>query len=313
MTTTISQLIIYRAATSRYHAGAITKVESGDTCTLLVLGDGIDWTDAVPAAFYARPMASITKGSGVGQWQAAELPDTIAAAIASAITSATGDYATTDYIDSSVAGLASSASVTSAIAAAVSGLASTSSVSAAISDAVAGLVSSGEMATAIAAAVAGLATTAGVTSAISAAVSGLASTAFVASSIASAIAAIPPDDYSGLCAVPAAGSPVTLALDTARQPNTSRPTRVTIYGIAAMTSTLLGAQSATVTVLADAASTPTTTVAVVGPMTLSGVVATATHAWTATYDVPTGHRYMVTAAGNASAGVSITHIEETAQ
>lgn len=149
---------------------------------------------------------------------------------------------------------------------------------------------------------------------VSTAVSGLATEIYVEAAVTDAIAAIPADDDSGLCAVPGAGSAVgSPAMNSPRRPSTTRPAMVKISGIAAMTSTLLGAQSATVTIYADSSSSPTTVVDVIGPMTLSGVAATVTHAWSACYPLPAGHYYSAVATGNAAAGASITHINETIQ
>lgn len=140
-----------------------------------------------------------------------------------------------------------------------------------------------------------------------AAVTGFATEAYVDT----AIAGLPADDYSGLCACPAAGSAVSSpALNTPRRPNTSRPTRVTVYATVALTSTLLTAQAATVELRADSSSTPTTVVG--GPLTasLSGISAGATFPMTFTYDVPVGHYYSVVQTSGAGA-VTITRIEES--
>ncbi len=264
MTTTQDLLVIYRTTSTRYHAAVTSAVESGDTCTLVVLGDGADWEDSVPAAYYARQFFGVAKGTGIGQWQPVSITAEVASAISSAVSGGLTGYATS-----------------SDVAAAVAGLASTGYVGAAV---------------------ASLATSASVTGAI------VTAEAYTDA----AISAIPADDDSGLCVVPGAGAGVTLTLGTARRPSTTRPTLVTVCGTAAMTSTLLGAQSATVTLYADSSSTPTTVVGVCGPMTLSGVAATTTHAWTAVYAVPAGHYYLIAATGGAAGGVSIAHINETA-
>ncbi len=123
------------------------------------------------------------------------------------------------------------------------------------------------------------------------------------------VAPTEPFDDSDLCVVPAAGSPVTLALSTPRRPSTARPTRVTVYGQISLTSTLLGPQTATATLKSDSSATPSTAVGV-ATAALSGVVATSAPPYTLTYDVPTGHYYQVVASGGGSAGVSISHINE---
>lgn len=241
MTTTQSLLALYRSTSTRYHAAITTEVESGDTCTLVVLGDGADWEDGVPAAYYARQFFSIPKGTSVGQWQPVPVTDEIAAAITSAVSGGLTGYATTSYVDTAVAGLATAGSVADAIATAES--------YAATGDA-------------------------------------------------------------GRCAVPVAGTSVSLALSTPRRPSTTRPTRITVYGTIALTSTLLAAQSATVELHADSSSTPSTTVG--GPVTatLSGVAASMTAPFTLAYDLPTGHYYQVVQTAG-SGTVTITHVNET--
>ena len=242
MTTTQSLLALYRATSTRYHAAITTEVETGDTCTLVVLGDGADWEDGVPAAYYARQFFSIAKGTSVGQWQSVPVTDEIAAAIASAVSGGLTGYATTSYVTAAVAGLATTASVADAITTAE------------------GYAATGD---------------------------------------------------AGRCAVPAAGTSVSLALSTPRRASTTRPTRVTVYGTIALTSTLLTAQNATVELQADSSSTPTTTVG--GPLTgsLSGVAASSTVPFTLSYDLPTGHYYQVVQTAGAGT-VTITHVNETA-
>lgn len=111
------------------------------------------------------------------------------------------------------------------------------------------------------------------------------------------------------CALPGSGSSVSLALSTPRQPNVSRPTRVRVYGNISLTSTLLGSQNATASLLSDSGVTPST-VRGVAAYTLSGVAATSAPPYTLDYDIPAGHYYQVVAGGAGSAGVSIAHIEE---
>lgn len=170
--------------------------------------------------------------------------------------------------------------------------------------------------------IAGLATTGYVDSAVS----GLASTSYVDTAIATAIAdyattsyvdealgELPADDYSGLVVVPSAGSShAGLGLDVARQPSTTRPTRVTASGSMTLTSTVLGAQTASVALKSDSSATPTVTILTV-PAGLSGVAATVTFPWTLTYDVPTGDYYILSSAHSANASVALTAINETAE
>lgn len=154
MTTTINQLALVRTATARYQAAVTIRIESGDTCSMLILGDEENWEDGVPAAYYARMFAGIAKGTGVGEWQPVAVTAEIAAAIATAVSGVTG-YATEGYVDDAVIGLAVATAVTAEVAAAVAGLASSSSVTSAIAAAISGLAVASEVAATIAGVVAG--------------------------------------------------------------------------------------------------------------------------------------------------------------
>lgn len=283
MTSTQDQLCLFRSATGRYQAAVTTKVVSGDTCHLLVLGDGSDWEDMVPAAYYARPMFSVPKGTGVGEWQpidpTAEITSAVETIVASVLS--TGGYldgaGVTDAISTAIAGLVSSSAMTSAIASAVSGLASSSSVS----------------------------------SAIASAVSGLASTSAVSSAIAAAIAAIPPFDDSGLEVVAVAGTSHSgLGLNAVRQPSTTRPTKLNITGAFDMTSTVLGPQTASVDLLSDSSNPPTTRR---GRQrgALSGVGAHAIVPWHLNYEVPPGDYYKLASSASANSTVDLDDLNET--
>lgn len=128
-----------------------------------------------------------------------------------------------------------------------------------------------------------------------------------------AISGLPAPDISGACAVPGAGSAVgSPTLNSPRRPSATRPTQITVYGSVAMTSTILGPQSATVVLKADTSATPTTAVGSL-PFALSGVGATATMPFTMTYDVPANHYYQVTATTSANATVTLSHINEQMQ
>lgn len=211
----------------RYSIGAISKIISGDTVNIVAFTDGANPWPTIDTfnGLVAGSLTSVTKGSGVGQWQEVDVPDTVAAAMAAAVASITG-FATESYVDAAISG-------------------------------------------------------------------------------------IPADDYTALCACPAAGSAVSSpALSTPRQPSTTRPTRVTVYAQVALTSTLLTPQSATVEMRADSGATPTAVVG--GPLTVSlgGLAATTTAPMTFTYDVPVGHYYSVVQTAGAGA-VTITRIEES--
>ncbi len=161
--------------------------------------------------------------------------------------------------------------------------------------------------------ISGFTTTAEVNDAIEAAQAGYATEVYVDAGILAAISGIPEDDDSGLCSVPGPGGAVSSpALSTPRRPSTNRPTRITAYLTVAMTSTLLGAQSATVELHADSGATPTTVAG--GPLVaaLSGVAASSTIPMTLTYDLPAGHYYQIVKTANTGTPtVTITHINET--
>lgn len=255
MTTAINQLVLFRSASSRYQAAVTVRIVTGDTADLLVLGDGTDWEDGVPAAYYARPMAGKAKGTTVDQWQPVDVTAEVGAAIATAVSGGLTGYASTS-------------SVTSAIAAAVASLATAASVTSAIATA--------------------------------------------ATYADTAIAAIPADDDSGLTVVAGAGTSHTgLGLNAVRQPSSTRPTRVEATGQIALTSTVLGPKTATVTLLSDASNPPTTPRGV-QTLSLSGVAATVSVPWSLGYAVPAAHYYELVTSGADAAGVSLTAITETA-
>ena len=104
----------------------------GGNYDLVVLGDGEDWPDSVPGAFYARPFANVAQGSSVGQWEPVPVTDGILAAVDAAVAEELGGYATEAYVDSAVTGLATSAAVATDIAAAVADLATEGYVDTAI-------------------------------------------------------------------------------------------------------------------------------------------------------------------------------------
>lgn len=125
MTTNLNQLVLLRTTTTRYHAAVTVHMLVGGNADLLVLGDGADWEDFVPAAYYARPFANQPPGTGVGEWQPVPVNAEIAAAIATAVSGGLTGYASETYVvaelAAAVAGLASLTAVTSAIATAIAG------------------------------------------------------------------------------------------------------------------------------------------------------------------------------------------------
>lgn len=229
MTTTASLLALYRSTSTRYHAAVTSAVESGDTCTLVVLGDGADWEDGVPAAYYARQFFSVSKGTGIGEWQPVAVTDAIAAAITSAVSGGLAGYASESYVDA-------------------------------------------------------------------------------------AIAALPSDDDSGLCAVPGAGSTVSLALNTARTPNASRPTLVTVSGSWSWSLSATGTVAGTLSVKSDSSSTPTTAVATL-PFSRSVTVGitvgdAGSIPYSVSYHVPAGHSYVLATSGAGTFGTPLV-VEQT--
>lgn len=117
-------------------------------------------------------------------------------------------------------------------------------------------------------------------------------------------------ETASLCEVPGAGSSqVSLGLNAARRPSTTRPVQVNATGQISLTSTLLGAKAAAVSLLSDASNPPTTSRGT-QPFNLSGVVATVAPPWSLTYDVPPGHYYMLATSGTDAGGVSLSTITE---
>lgn len=129
------------------------------------------------------------------------------------------------------------------------------------------------------------------------------------SDVAAAITAVP--DASSRCAQASAGSAVTLALNTARNPSTvrgdSRGTRVRVSGT--WTSTITA--SGTVDLRSDSASTPTTVRDNQLPAVTLAIGVGVTVPWSLQYDVPSGHYYTVATSGTGT--FAITHINETVQ
>lgn len=147
----------------------------------------------------------------------------------------------------------------------------------------------------------------------SAATSGTsASTAIAAAAAAQASATTAANAAAAAVQQPVAGSTVSLALNTSRQPNATRGTRVTAYGTWAWNLTAIGSATGTATLASDSNSTPTTTRGLM-PFTRGigvgiTVADSGTLPWSMSYDVPAGHYYRVNSSGT---GIAIGHINET--
>lgn len=111
---------------------------------------------------------------------------------------------------------------------------------------------------------------------------------------------------SACVAVPAPGSAPSLALNTARQPSATRPTRVTVSG----TWTTSLTASGVVQLVSDSSSSPTTVRVDAQPAVTLAVGIGMTIPWTLTYDVPVAHFYKVATSGTGT--FAITRINETA-
>lgn len=114
------------------------------------------------------------------------------------------------------------------------------------------------------------------------------------------------DDETGRMAVPIAGAPVTLAVNTPRRPSTTRPTTVTVSGGWSWTLSAIGTQAGALSLKTDTSATPTTVV-ITQPFSRGLTVGlsvgdTGTVPYSFTYDVPTGHYYTVGVSGTGTFG-----------
>lgn len=132
--------------------------------------------------------------------------------------------------------------------------------------------------------------------AIATAVSGLATEAYA-------------DNAQAQCqALPAAGSTVSLALNTPRRPSVTRPVKVTVSGDWAWVLNAVGSQSGVCTMQSDASATPSTARA--RATCARGIGAgitvndTGTTPWHMTYEVPTGHYYTLATSGTGTFGAA---------
>lgn len=106
------------------------------------------------------------------------------------------------------------------------------------------------------------------------------------------------------CAVPAASSAPSLALDTARQPNTSRPVLVIASGTWSWSLSVIGTVAGIVTLTSDASSSPTTPRPAASFSRTVGVGITisdsGTLPWCLAYIVPPGHYYQLATSGSGT-------------
>lgn len=100
MTAKLGQPAKVQITSGRWSIAAVSKIVSGDTVNLVAFTDGVDPWPTIDTfnGLVAGSVLSATKGTGVGQWQDLEVPDTIAAAIEAAISGLTG-FATEVYVD----------------------------------------------------------------------------------------------------------------------------------------------------------------------------------------------------------------------
>lgn len=115
------------------------------------------------------------------------------------------------------------------------------------------------------------------------------------------------------CAVPGAGASVSLALNTPRQPSTTRPVLVTVYGSWSWVLSAIGSQSGAATLKSDISSTPTTPkgIATCARGISVGITVgdTGTMPWSMSYEVPPGDYYQIATTGTGT--FAIDHINET--
>lgn len=103
MTASRGQRVEVQITSGRWSLAQISKIESGDTVTLVALTDGVNpWpTSDTPNGLVAGSISGVTKGTGVGQWRELALPgyeQDAVASIATGSVSLTG-YATEEYVD----------------------------------------------------------------------------------------------------------------------------------------------------------------------------------------------------------------------
>jgi len=116
MTTTPQNiLVLFRAATSRYHAAITVGSLGDDVADLVALSDGDDWEDSVPSATVARFMYSKARGTGVDEWMPVPATAEVAGAISAALSGVLAGYASETYVDGAVAGACQAPAAGSAV------------------------------------------------------------------------------------------------------------------------------------------------------------------------------------------------------
>lgn len=110
----LAQPIIFRTSSTRWCPAVIAKIISGTTVNLDAFIDtAVDWpVTNIPVSHPCHLYESVAMGTGVGEWQLADVPEPVT----DAIDAATAGLATTGYVDTAVAGLASTSYVDTAVA-----------------------------------------------------------------------------------------------------------------------------------------------------------------------------------------------------
>jgi len=159
-----------------------------------------------------------------------------------------------------------------------------------------------------------------VQAAIDTAASGFATEAYADAAAAGATAGLASETYvnnaQAVCqALPGTGATISLALNTARRPSTTRPTLVTVTGDWSWNLTAIGTQAGTLTLRSDSSSSPTTARARATFSRGIGVGVTISDSGTlpfqVSYEVPIGHYYTLATSGTGTFGSSPLVTEQT--
>jgi len=104
MSAKLGQPVTVQITSGRYSIGLISKIISGDTVNIDAFTDGVNPWPTVDTfnGLVAGSLTSVAKGSGVGEWQEVDVPDTVLASITDAISGITG-FATEGYVDGAAA------------------------------------------------------------------------------------------------------------------------------------------------------------------------------------------------------------------
>lgn len=115
---TVGQIVLYRTSETRTTPALVTKVLGSELVNLVAAIDAPeDWpVTGIPSSHPTWLYTSAAAGPGVGQWQAAELPADVAAAISAAVAAGTAGLATTAQLEAATAGLATNSALAEAIA-----------------------------------------------------------------------------------------------------------------------------------------------------------------------------------------------------